>query len=96
MTTVIDRVWSRPPHAIHIRMTGVASSSAHVWVALAACIGIESELAACEKVLATLNRVESEPRSRLMWWMLGITLVMVVVIAMTIWIKRRRWFVAGE
>jgi hypothetical protein len=89
MSTVIDRVWSRPPHAIRLRMVGVADSSAHVWIALAACTGIESELAACEKVLATLSRVESEPPLRLMWWMLGITLVVVAAIAMRIWIKRR-------
>jgi hypothetical protein len=88
ISTVIDTVWSRAPHAIHLRMVGVADSSAHVWIALAACTGIESELAACEKVLATLNRVESEPSSRLMW-MLGITLVVVAMIAMMIWIKRR-------
>jgi hypothetical protein len=88
MSTVIDTMWSRPPHAIHLRMVGVADSSAHVWIALAACTGIERELAACEKVLATLSRVESEPSSRLMW-MLGITLVVVAAIAMMIWIKRR-------
>jgi hypothetical protein len=89
MSTVIDTVWSRPPHAIHLRMVGVADSSARVWIALAACTGIDSELAACENVLATLSRVESDRPSRLTWWLLGITLVVVAAIATRIWIKRR-------